>query len=503
MKPTESSTDLRNIPIASIQHDDQGNRSAQGNGEAHAEMVASIRACGLLQPIVVCAVASEGKKPGGFRVLAGRRRLAACRELEHERIDALVLPVEVNAETALVVEAVENMHRRDLSPMDESALFIRMHEKLKLPIDGIAKRVERSPSYVYDRMRLADLIEPAKKLLAGLKITAAHAVILSRLAPAVQKQLIAHGSGIGQTGALWTMDSGVLWGEREKKGADPHLGLKPVSVRELQSWVDKHVRLDPTAPDTVALFPHVADAEIEAKATDGNEFRLVPITMEQHVLPEAKGEERTIGPSCWKRIKELCPRDRVKGFIAAGQHRGEVFPICVDKKGCTKHWGVEIKASQKAAKDRAKGRDEAVERREAARRQVEERERALENHVRKAWEEAKDEICAVVGKAVERMTPARLVAFVQDIESRVAASKAIPVARGKDYAGAVRRVAFLLTMDQAFHYTAHREFPKLAKKAVGADLSKLVERITAEAKAAAKPEPVEKEAVPRGKRAAR
>lgn len=109
------------------------------------ELVESIRELGLLQPIIVKPAAD-----GCFEVVAGHRRLLACRRLNLAHVDCLVKTDELTDASVMVHENVE---REELNPIDEAILYLELYEKLE-DTRKVAELVKRSSDYVERRMNL-------------------------------------------------------------------------------------------------------------------------------------------------------------------------------------------------------------------------------------------------------------------------------------------------------------------------------------------------------------
>lgn len=215
-----------------------------------------------------------------------------------------------------------------------------------------------STKYVYDRMKLCALVEPLRKVFLADGITSGHAIILARLSAVDQRRCMDAADG------LFDAERGLYSTGAERKSR---------SVRELQGWVDKHVRFDAGAADPM-LFPDTIQVVTEAKEA---EEKIIPITYEHYIPPEAR-EGRTFGPRSWKRAdggvgRDNCGRSKkskpcahaVTGFVAVGRDRGEAFKVCVARDRCRIHWGQEIR--EKARKTDAPGAaagDEAKVRRD-------------------------------------------------------------------------------------------------------------------------------------------
>ncbi len=121
---------------------------------AFAELKASIRAHGLLQPLLV-------RREGIRRILiAGHRRHAALQELAAEEPSEprwqtiLVIERNVDVETAEALGLIENLQRADLEPLDEAQAFVRLRDVYGLSLTQIAEHVNKSKMYVSNRVRL-------------------------------------------------------------------------------------------------------------------------------------------------------------------------------------------------------------------------------------------------------------------------------------------------------------------------------------------------------------
>jgi ParB family chromosome partitioning protein len=118
----------------------------------------SIRTLGLLQPIVV------RRKGDAYELVAGRQRLRAVIELGWETVPARVL--ELSDEDALVAQAVENVNRRDVSPLEEAEYFAELRERTGWSTAEIARRIGRPESYVRERLQLLSAPEELLRAVA-------------------------------------------------------------------------------------------------------------------------------------------------------------------------------------------------------------------------------------------------------------------------------------------------------------------------------------------------
>jgi ParB family transcriptional regulator, chromosome partitioning protein len=131
------------------------------------ELADSIRARGLLQPIVVRTL------PGGrYELLAGERRLRAARIAELESVPALVR--EADERDQLDIALAENMARVDLNAVDEARACATLVEDLGLTKEEVGRRVGRSRVAISNLIRLLDLPEEALELIERGELSEGH-----------------------------------------------------------------------------------------------------------------------------------------------------------------------------------------------------------------------------------------------------------------------------------------------------------------------------------------
>ncbi|MDQ3138280.1 MAG: ParB/RepB/Spo0J family partition protein [Gemmatimonadota bacterium] len=169
----EASGALRELPMASVKPNPYQPRTRMDEG-ALDELVASIQASGLLQPIVV------RPKGNGYELIAGERRWRAATRLGWSRIPAVVK--EVDDPTLLTLALVENLQRDDLSPIDEAAGYQRLAAEFQLPHAEIARLVGRNRATVANLLRLLQLPDEVRELVHERKLSEGHARALLGLA---------------------------------------------------------------------------------------------------------------------------------------------------------------------------------------------------------------------------------------------------------------------------------------------------------------------------------
>jgi ParB family chromosome partitioning protein len=123
-------------------------RRVKPERDAHRRLVASIRAHGLLAPLVVQA---DESNPGNFRIIAGNRRLAALREAYKDAANPPKVPCilrAVDEETADALALAENFVREPMHPLDEAEAFAKLAQDEAKSVESIAAEFGVSQPYV-------------------------------------------------------------------------------------------------------------------------------------------------------------------------------------------------------------------------------------------------------------------------------------------------------------------------------------------------------------------
>ncbi|MEX2125688.1 MAG: ParB/RepB/Spo0J family partition protein [Woeseia sp.] len=151
--------------------------------ESLIELADSIREQGVLQPLVVRAVAqtAEGSNPKGYEIVAGERRWRAAQIAGLSTVPVVVR--ELDDQSALAVALIENLQREDLNPIDQAQSLSRLADEFALTHEQVAKAVGRSRSSVSNLLRLLELQSDVKDLLADGGIDMGHARALLPLDP--------------------------------------------------------------------------------------------------------------------------------------------------------------------------------------------------------------------------------------------------------------------------------------------------------------------------------
>lgn len=191
------STRVQYIPLGRIRPNPQQPRRSFDE-EGLAELAASIRSCGILQPLTV-------RRAGeGYELVAGERRLRAARIAGLREVPCLV--AQVGEEDSALLALMENLQRRDLDCWEEAQAIARLISRYGLSQEGAARRLGRAQPTVANKLRLLRLPEDVRALLRENGLTERHARALLRLQdPEVQRRaagdMVRRGMNVAQAEA--------------------------------------------------------------------------------------------------------------------------------------------------------------------------------------------------------------------------------------------------------------------------------------------------------------
>ncbi|WP_198670393.1 ParB/RepB/Spo0J family partition protein [Dyella sp. C9] len=169
----EQEGELRTLPIQQIQPGKYQPRR-HWNEEALDELAASIRAQGLIQPVVVRAIGKNS-----YELIAGERRWRAAQRAQLSELPVLVKDVPEVAVPAMAL--IENIQRQDLTPLEEADALKRLIDDFDLTHQQAADAVGRSRAAVSNLLRLTELPVSIKRLLDEGKLEMGHARCLITL----------------------------------------------------------------------------------------------------------------------------------------------------------------------------------------------------------------------------------------------------------------------------------------------------------------------------------
>ena len=167
------------------------------------ELAESIKAQGIMQPILVRPLAGEGGA-GRYEIIAGERRYRAAKLAGLDSVPVLVRDVPNEAAAAMAL--IENIQREDLNPLEEAQGLSRLVKEFGLTHEQAAQAVGRSRSAASNLLRLLNLADPVQTMLMAGDIDMGHARALLALDKATQitagNQIAAKKLSVRETEAL-------------------------------------------------------------------------------------------------------------------------------------------------------------------------------------------------------------------------------------------------------------------------------------------------------------
>ena len=195
---TPPKTGLEEIPIEYIQPGKYQPR-AYFSEESIAELSNSIKAQGIIQPIVLRPIADER-----YEIIAGERRWRAAQLAGLVKVPAVIRTVD--DDSALAMSLIENIQREDLNPLEEATALQRLIDDFQFTHQEVADAVGKSRSAVTNTLRLTQLSPPVAEMLVAGDLEMGHARALLTLEAkeqvVVAKQVVARGLNVRQTEEL-------------------------------------------------------------------------------------------------------------------------------------------------------------------------------------------------------------------------------------------------------------------------------------------------------------
>ena len=184
--PGRSTSALREVPIGNIRPNTRQPRS-YFDEEAMSALAASIRELGVLQPVLVKELPGESD---AYELIAGERRWRAARRAGLQTIPVLAQSDTDDAQS-LAQALVENLHREDLTPLEEAAAYQQLIDDFSFTHEQVSKRVGKSRAAVTNTLRLLQLPAGVQRALADATISAGHArALLGTPDRALQEELV-------------------------------------------------------------------------------------------------------------------------------------------------------------------------------------------------------------------------------------------------------------------------------------------------------------------------
>jgi ParB/RepB/Spo0J family partition protein len=231
-----------------------------------AELAASIARMGMLQPILIrTSAVTEGE----YQVISGHRRLAAATMAGLEQVPCRLC--DCNDEQVAEIQIVENLQRKDLTPLQEAAGYERLMNEFGHSAEQIGERVGKSRAYVYAKLKLLALHQAGRAALAAGQISESIALLVARIpsealqAKAIKaltsddyrrdsktesmsfreaKRILQNGFTTDLRKAIWSLDDDTLVAEAGSCNACPkRSGNSPEDYPDV---TDPRICMDPT-----------------------------------------------------------------------------------------------------------------------------------------------------------------------------------------------------------------------------------------------------------------
>lgn len=160
---------VKQIPLAQIGANPDQPRKTFTDAEL-ADLAASIKEKGVLQPILLRAVTN---RPYMYEIVAGERRYRASKMAGLAEIPALVKTLDDG--NAMEIALIENVQRENLNPIEEAAAYQNIMEKCGYSMDDVSRLISKSESYIRNMLRICTLPDSVKEMVKSGELSASHA----------------------------------------------------------------------------------------------------------------------------------------------------------------------------------------------------------------------------------------------------------------------------------------------------------------------------------------
>ncbi|MCW3488968.1 nucleoid occlusion protein [Dethiobacter alkaliphilus] len=189
------------------------------------ELAQSIKTYGLLQPVIA------RKSATGYELVAGHRRLLACKKLGWAEVPAIVR--ELSNSAMATVALIENLQRENLSFLEEAQGYESLIREFKLTQEVLAQRLGKSQSTIANKLRILKLPREVKEKLRAQELTERHARALLKLPGEVDQLKILQ----EVCNLRYTVQ------QTEKRVADYLSNMEPTAVKERKKVIIRDIRI--------------------------------------------------------------------------------------------------------------------------------------------------------------------------------------------------------------------------------------------------------------------
>lgn len=234
--PDDSKPMAMMLPVASLKPNPHQPRQTMDDRSVES-LANSIRQSGILQPIAVRL------RDGEYQIIAGERRWRAARSIGMSTVPVIVR--DASDEQMLELALVENIQREDLNPIDRARAYQDFCSRFGLKPDDVAQRVGEDRSTVTNYLRLLDLPEAVRSMVAGRTLSMGHARCLLGIEDALRQARLAEAALQNQLSVRALED--IVRREKTKPTADitagaPMRAPRAAHLREMERAFEQAVR---------------------------------------------------------------------------------------------------------------------------------------------------------------------------------------------------------------------------------------------------------------------
>jgi len=269
-------TDVRRLPIERVYANPNQPRQ-HFDEDALADLAASIREHGVLQPVLV-----RPRADGHYQIIAGERRWRASRMAGLTQIPVIV--EHIDDEAALEIAIIENLQREDISPLEEAEVFERMTREHGYSLRKLATKLGKDKGYLENRLRLADAPPEIRELVAVRRDTLSHAYELMKVADPAKRRRLAKQVASGELSLVKLKER--IEG-RPKPVADPEPELAAAPEPEAALLEEVVIEPEGSVVDADPVSIDVASEHLSAAVRE-----LVAALSTDAALDEASSSER-------------------------------------------------------------------------------------------------------------------------------------------------------------------------------------------------------------------
>lgn len=219
------------------------------------ELVNSIKEFGILEPLIVSPLANHQ-----YKLVAGERRLRAAKILNLSKVPVIVRTV--SEQQRLEISVIENVQRRDLTPLEEATAYKKLIDEFNLTQEDLAKKVSKSRSKIANSLRLLNLPPEVQAMLGNGKLSEGHAKVILELG-SPEEQIMMARQVVGRN--LSVRDVEVFVSQRKNKPKKSHSLNEKLTVLqdELRKILKTKVYIKPKKQGGVIEVEYYSEEELD------------------------------------------------------------------------------------------------------------------------------------------------------------------------------------------------------------------------------------------------